>query len=101
MNKPTVIFDEDLTFAWIKTRGFYDSITGIDYRKVTEEIKKQFYEQHNEKEYRLVRIHSIRKRKMVYSPTGLRADFLMPLDSTDLKIEDYIECQINIEEATP
>jgi len=100
MNLPDVLFNDDMDKAYLATKGCYDSIKLINYGKFRERIVKEVFKATGFK-IKVPDIKNIRLVDIVFTETGLSADSWIPLESSGIKIQKYIECELSYVEATP
>ena len=100
MNLPEVVFNDDMNKVYLATKGYYDSIKLIDYGKFRERIVSEVFKATGFK-IKETSIKNIKLTELVFTESGLSADSWIPLESSGIKIQKYIECEFTYTEDTP
>jgi len=100
VNLPEVVFNDDMNKVYLATKGYYDSIKLIDYGKFRERIVSEVFKATGFK-IKETSIKNIKLTELVFTESGLGADSWIPLESSGIKIQKYIECELPYTEDTP
>ena len=100
MSLPEVIFNDDMDKVYLATKGCYDSIKLIDYGKFRKRIIEEVFKATGFK-IKVPDIKNIRLIDIVFTESGLSADSWIPLESSGIRIQKYIECELPYTEDTP
>ena len=100
MNLPDILFNDEMDKAYLATKGYYDSIKLIDHGKLRKRIVSEVLYATRAK-IKETDIKNIRLVDIVFTETGLNTDSWIPLESSGIKIQKYIECEFTCREATP
>ena len=86
--------------VYLATKGYYDSIKLIDYGKFREKIIEEVFKATGFK-IKGTNIKNIKLTELVFTESGLSADSWIPLKSSGIRIQKYIECELPYTEDTP